>query len=253
VVQKQDPNHQERKHVHIHAQHYEQDKGGGRIWLVGGIALLIVAVVYSAVLVIHSRQQAASATNLELVQLQFDPSRDELGVSDGPANAPVTVREFADFQCTACAGFEPVLEQMRKEYVDTGKVRFIFFDFPLEDLHKNAVMASQFARCAGAQDHFWQMHDMLYSKQAEWGELKDPMNTLLGYGDKLGLDGNKMLTCIRTGTTHQAVLSSEAYGDALSMHATPTFAVNDQAYVGGVSYADLKTLIDEQMAAAAKH
>jgi protein-disulfide isomerase len=248
MAQKQDPHQQQkREHVHIHAQHYEQDKGAGRIWLVGGIGLLIVAVIYSAVLVIHSRAKAATGTNLELVQLQFDPGRDALGVSSGPADARVTVREFADFQCPACGGFEPVLEQMRKEYVDTGKVRFIFFDFPLEDLHKNAVMASQFARCAGAQDHFWQMHDLLYSKQTEWGDMKDPMNTLLGYGDKLGLDGNKMLTCIRTGATHQAVLSSEAYGDALSMHATPTFAVNDQANVGGVSYADLKTLIDEQM------
>jgi protein-disulfide isomerase len=62
-----------------------------------------------------------------------------------------------------------------------------------------------------------------------------------------------MLTCIRTGAMHQAVMSSEAYGDALSMHATPTFAVNDQAYVGGVKYEDLKTLIDEQLAATAKH
>jgi protein-disulfide isomerase len=250
MAQKPDPKHEHaREHVHIHAQHYEQDKGGGRIWLIGGIGLLIVAVIYSAVLVIHSRQRASNATTLELVQLQFDPSRDALGVSAGPADAQVTVREFADFQCPACGGFEPVLEQMRKDYVDTGKVRFIFFDFPLEDLHKNAVMASQFARCAGNQDHYWQMHDMLYSKQAEWGDMKDPMNTLLGYGDKLGLDGNKMLTCIRTGATHQAVLSSEAYGDALSMHSTPTFAVNDQANVGGASYADLKALIDEQLAA----
>jgi protein-disulfide isomerase len=253
MAQQQDPHQHERKHVHIHAQHYEQDKGGGRVWLVGGVALLIVAIIYSAVLVIHARQRASSGTNLELVQLQFDPSRDELGVASGPDAAPVTVREFADFQCPACGGFEPVMEQMRKDYVDTGKVRFVFFDFPLEDLHKNAVMASQFARCAGNQGRYWQMHDALYSKQAEWGELKDPMNTLLGYGDKLGLDSNKMLTCIRTGAMHQAVMSSEAYGDALSMHATPTFAVNDQAYVGGVKYEDLKTLIDEQLAAAGKH
>ena len=253
MAQQHDPHHHERKHVHIHAQHYEQDKGAGRIWLVGGIGLLIVALIYSVVLVIHARQGASSGTNLELVQLQFDPSRDGLGIASGPADAPVTVREFADYQCPACGGFEPVLEQMRKDYVDTGKVRFIFFDLPLEDLHKNAVMASQFARCAGAQDHYWQMHDMLYSKQTEWGDLKDPMNTLLGYGDKLGLDGNKLLTCIRTGAMHEAVMSSEAYGDALSIRATPTFAVNDGAYVGGVKYADLKTLIDEQLAATAKH
>jgi protein-disulfide isomerase len=253
MAQKHDPHHHERKHVHIHAQHYEQDKGGGRIWLVGGIGLLIVALVYSAVLVIHAQQRSSSGTNLDLVQMQFDPSRDELGVAYGPADATVTVREFADYQCPACGGFEPVMQQMRKDYVDTGKVRFIFFDFPLEDIHKNSVAASQFARCAGDQGKYWQTHDMLYGKQAEWGNLKDPMNTLLGYGDKLGLDGNRLLTCIRTGAMHEAVMSSEAYADALSMRATPTFAVNDEAYVGGIPYSQLKTLIDGQLAATAKH
>lgn len=253
MAQKHDPHHHEREHVHIHAQHYEEDKGAGRVWLVGGIGLLIVAVIYSVVLVVHARQRASSGTDLELVQIQFDPARDELGMSSGPADAPVTVREFADYQCPACGGFEPVLEQMRKDYVDAGKVRFIFFDFPLEDIHKNSVAASQFARCAGNQSKYWPMHDMLYSKQAEWGDLKDPMNTLLGYGNKLGLDGNVLLTCIRTGATHEAVMNSEAYADALSMRATPTFAVNDQAYVGGVKYSDLKTLIDGQLAATAKH
>jgi protein-disulfide isomerase len=241
----------ERKHVHIHAQHYEQDKTGGRMWLMGGVALLTVAVVYSVVLVMHSRAKAATGSNLELVQMTFDPTHDNLGMASGSDKATVTVREFADFQCPACGGFEPIMEQMRKEYVDTGKVRFVFFDFPLEDLHKNAMSASQFARCAADQNKYWQMHDTLYSKQADWGDMQDPMNTFLGYGDKLGLDGGRMLSCIRTGLTHQDVVRSEAYGDALGLHATPTFAVNDQAYVGGVAYSDLKVLIDAQLAAPA--
>ena len=239
-----------REHVTIHAQHYEKDPGAGRMWLFGGIALLIVAIVYSAVLISHSRAKSATGSNLELVQIQFDPSHDDLGMAVGPADAKVTMREFADYQCPPCAGFEPVMQQMRKEYVDTGKVRLIFFDFPREGLHKNAVMAAQFARCAGDQNKYWQMHDQLYSKQAEWADMKDPMNTFLGYGDKTGLDGNRMLTCMRAGTTHQDVVRSEAYGEALGFNATPTFAVNDQATAGGVAYADLKALIDAQLAAA---
>jgi protein-disulfide isomerase len=242
----------ERKHVHIHAQHYEQDKTGGRMWLMGGVALLAVALVYSMVLIMHSRAKAATGSNLELVQMNFDPAHDDLGMVAGPATAGVTVREFADFQCPACGGFEPIMEQMRKEYVDTGKVRFVFFDFPLEDLHKNAVMASQFARCAGDQNKYWPMHDTLYSNQAQWSDMKDPLDTFLGYGGKMGMDDGRLLSCIRSGNTHQDVVRSEAYGDALGLHATPTFAVNDQAYVGGVAYADLKTLIDAQLAAA-KH
>lgn len=243
----------ERKHVHMHAQHYEEDKTNSRIWLYGGLAMLIVALVYSAVLLFHAKARTATASNLELVQMTFDPSHDDMGIAVGSATAPVTVREFADFQCPACGGFEPILEQMRKEYVDTGKVRFVFFDYPLEDLHKNSVIASQFARCAADQSKYWPMHDSLYANQAQWSEMKDPLDTFLGYSGKLGLDGNRMLGCIRAGSTHQDVVRSEAYGDALGLHATPTFAVNGEAYVGGVAYSDLKGLIDEQLAANVKH
>lgn len=241
----------EREHVHIHAGHYEKDKGASRQWLFIGVALLVVAIVYAGVLIARSKARSAAVTALEVTPIQLDPNNDQYGMSAGDAKAPVVVREFADFQCPACGGFEPVLAQMRKEYVDTGKVRFVFFDFPLEDLHKNSVMAAQVARCAGTQDHYWQMHDMLYAKQAEWGDSKDPMDHFLTYGTNIGVDNGKMMGCIRTGATHQAVVQSEAYGDALGLHATPTFAVNDQAVVGGASYQDLKALIDAEL--AAKH
>ena len=243
----------EREHVHVHAQHYEEDKTNSRIWLYGGIALLLVAVVYSAVVIFHAKAKSATGSNLDLVQISFDPEHDNMGVAIGPANAKVTVREFADFQCPACGGFEPALEQMRKDYVDTGKVRFIFFDYPIEDLHKNSMIAAQFARCAADQNKYWQMHDTLYANQAQWGGMKDPLDTFLGYSAGLGIDGNRMLSCIRAGTTHQDVIRSEAYGDALGLHAAPTFAVNDEGYVGQVGYPDLKNLIDQQLAANAAH
>ncbi len=246
-----DPDHK-REHVHIHAQHYEKDKGASRQWLFIGVALLVVALVYSGVLLVRAKARSSAVTALEVSPLQFDASHDDLGIASGEANAPVVVREFADFQCPACGGFEPVLEQMRKDYVDTGKVRFVFFDLPLEDIHKNAMIAAQVARCAGTQQHYWQMHDLLYAKQAEWGESKDPMDTFLTYGTGLGLDNGRMMGCIRTGAMHQDVVRSQAYGEAMGMHSTPTFAVNDQAVVGGASYADLKALIDSQLAAA-KH
>ncbi|HEX2668139.1 MAG TPA: thioredoxin domain-containing protein [Gammaproteobacteria bacterium] len=252
MQQKHQQHGHEREHVHVHAQHYEKDEGGSRLWLVGGIALLIVALVYSGVLLMHSRTKAASGSNLDLVQIPFDTGHDEKGMAVGDRNAPVVVREFADFQCPACGGFEPVIQQMRKEYVDTGKVRFVFFDMPLEEQHHNAMMAAQVARCAGYQDQYWQMHDLLYAKQAEWADSKNAVDTFLGYTDSLGLDHGKILSCIRTGSTHQAVVLSQGYGEALGLHATPTFAVNSQGHIGGATYTDLKALIDAQLAAGAK-
>ncbi|HSN17859.1 MAG TPA: DsbA family protein [Gammaproteobacteria bacterium] len=240
----------EREHVHVHAQHYEEDKTNSRIWLYGGLALLILALIYSAVLLFNAKSKSSAVGNLDVVQMQFDPSHDDMGVAVGSPDAKVTVREFADYQCPACGGFEPVLQQMRKDYVDTGKVRFVFFDYPIEDRHKNSVVAAQFARCAGDQSKYWQMHDALYANQAQWAGMKDPLDTFLGYSGKLGIDGSRMLACIRMGTTHEDVMRSEAYGDALGLHATPTFAVNGEAYVGGVKYQDLKGLIDQQLTAA---
>ncbi len=150
-----------------------------RYWLYGGVALLTVAIVYTGILIVRARAGAAEqsaeteAAAANAPQVQFVPEEDVVGVSLGQADAPVVVREFADYQCPACSAFEPVLEKMRKDYVDTGMVRFVFFDYPL-DIHKNAMMASLVARCAGTQRHFWPMHDLLYARQQEWAELPDP-------------------------------------------------------------------------------
>src|SRR5215469_8954133 len=141
-----------------------------RYWLYGGIALLAIAIIYTAVLFLRAKANSADpgaaivANAANAPQAQFVPAEDAVGESIGQVDAPVVVREFADYQCPACAAFEPALEQMRKDYVDTGMVRFVFFDYPL-DIHKNAMQASLVARCAGAQGHFWPMHDLLYARQ----------------------------------------------------------------------------------------
>ncbi len=235
-----------------HTPHTPGDEGSSRMWLYGGIALLIVALIYTAVLFMRPRATDAVAGPADMAPVTFDPANDHFGVARGPAEAKVVVREFADYQCPACGGFEPILAQMRKEYVDTGKVRFVFFDFPL-DIHKNAVVAAQVARCAGEQNHYWEMHDYLYAHQAEWGDLPDPTSKFVSYAGATGVEGSKLMSCIRTGATRQDVLRSQSYGNVYGLVATPTFAVNGLAHSGGVSYADLKAIIEQQLAAPAGH
>lgn len=235
-----------------HTPHTPGDEGSSRMWLYGGIALLVIALIYSVGIFMRSRSNAGSTSVSDMAPVNFDPANDQFGVAIGPADAKVVVREFADYQCPACGGFEPVLAQMRKDYVDTGKVRFVFFDFPL-DIHKNALVAAQVARCAGEQNHYWEMHDYLYAHQAEWGDLADPADKFVSYAGATGVEGSKLMSCIRTGATRQAVLRSQDFGNAYGLTATPTFAVNGKAHAGGISYADLKTLIDQQLAAPAAH
>src|SRR5579863_6461579 len=129
-------------HTHAHPHTPTSTEESSRMWLYGGLVILLVALIYTGVLFMRSRGQSAtsSAAGADVTQMQFDPANDSIGVSTGPVAARVVVREFADFQCPACGGFEPVLEQMRKDYVDSGKVRFVFFDYPL-DQHKNAMEA----------------------------------------------------------------------------------------------------------------
>lgn len=226
-----------------------------RYWLYGSIALLVISIVYSSILFIRGRARAAAeiaaveAAAADAPQIQFVPSEDTLGVSIGQTDAPVVVREFADYQCPACAGFEPVLEKMRKDYVDTGRVRFVFFDYPL-DMHKNAMLASLVARCADAQAHFWPMHDLLYAKQQEWAELADPAAKFQSYAQGLGMDPASFLSCIHSDSARQEVTRSQAYGDALGINATPSYGVNGAGRVGGMAYDELSKLIDEQYALA---
>src|SRR5579859_795028 len=228
-----------------------------RYWLYGGIGLLVVAIIYTCILLIRARAGAADqsaaveAGAANAPQVQFVPAEDVVGVTMGQADAPVVVREFADYQCPSCGAFEPVLEKMRKDYVDTGMVRFVFFDYPL-DIHKNAMTASLVARCAGSQGHFWPMHDLLYARQQDWAELPDPIAKFQSYAGELGLDPAALLACIRAGTTRQDVLRSQAYGDALGINATPSYGINGAGRAGAMPYEELKRLIEQQYALAKK-
>lgn len=225
-----------------------------RYWLYGGIALLLVAVAYSGVLLVRARAREAAdraavdAAAAKAPPVRFVPAEDAvLGEGLGRADAPVVVREFADFQCPACGAFEHTLERMRHDYVDTGRVRFVFFDYPL-DQHKNALLAAEAARCAGAQGRYWPMHDLLYARQQQWADLSDPLSRFGSYGAEVGADASRLLTCLRSGAMRAIVMRSQAYGDTLGVDATPSYGVNAAGRAGPLSYADLKKLIATQYA-----
>src|SRR5438552_2198548 len=97
----------------------------------------------------------------------------------GRSDAPVTVFELGDFQCPACRQFAlTTFGAIKEEYVRTGKVRWVFVNFPLP-MHQNAVAAAEVAMCAARQGRFWDMHDALYQRQPAWGELAAPGPDLL--------------------------------------------------------------------------
>src|SRR2546428_5594317 len=107
----------------------------------------------------------------------------------GRVDAPVTVYEMSDFQCPYCREFAlatmPLLE---REYIQPGKVRFVYINLPLPSLHKNAASAAEVALCAARQRRFWPMHDLLFRHQDQWAPLASPRAFLLALGDSAGLD-----------------------------------------------------------------
>jgi len=126
--------------------------------------------------------------------------------SKGRPDAPVTVYEMADFQCPACRLFAvTVLPTLEREYIETGKVRWVFINLPLTSIHPNAAAAAEVAMCAGRQGRFWPTHDALYQQQDDWAKLAQPRATLIALAQRAGTDKAKLLACLNAGSARQEV------------------------------------------------
>jgi protein-disulfide isomerase len=144
----------------------------------------------------------------------------------GRADAPVTVYEMADFQCPACRMFAvtvfPILE---REYVQTGKVRWVFINLPLTSIHPNAMAAAEVAMCSGRQGRFWQTHDVLYQQQDQWAKLPQPRATLVALAQRAGVERAKLLACLADGRTRAEVELDAQRAQRSGARATPSFYI----------------------------
>jgi protein-disulfide isomerase len=148
----------------------------------------------------------------------------------GPATAAVTVHIYGDFQCPACKAAEPGLEAAIAQFKD--RIKFVWKDFPLLTIHRNARAGANVARCAQDQGKFWPMHDLLYANQDSWAESADPKDSFSAYAGQLGLDVNAFNACYTATKEDDKVMADENEGLANGVNATPTFYVNDTQYVG---------------------
>lgn len=142
----------------------------------------------------------------------------------GSAQAPVTVYEMSDFQCPFCKRHaEETFPLIEREYVATGKVRWIFIHFPITSLHPNAVAAAELSMCAARQGRFWEAHDLIFRYQAVWAPLRNPGPFLLTLADSLQLPRAPIAQCLERGET-RALIQSDAQGAVRAgANSTPTF------------------------------
>jgi protein-disulfide isomerase len=114
---------------------------------------------------------------------------------------------------------------MDREYIQTGKVRWVFINLPLTSIHPNAVAAAEVAMCAGRQGRFWPTHDALYQRQDDWAKLATPAATLVALAQRAGSDKAKLLACINDGHTRQEIELDAQRAARSGAHATPSFYI----------------------------
>lgn len=172
----------------------------------------------------------------------------------GKKDAPVTIIEFSDFQCPFCRKFaEDTLPQLKKEYVDTGKARLVYRDFPLS-FHPAAIPAAQGAECAKEQGKFWQLHDIMYAEQAKQGSgtVQFTADDVKKWAVQAGVNAEKFNQCLDSGKYKQEVEKDIADGTAAGVSGTPATFVNGRAVIGAQPFAAFKVIIDEELKKAGK-
>lgn len=172
------------------------------------------------------------ATTLQPVAMSPEQLQRVPGISKGQPNAPVVIMEFADFQCPACGDFSRFSEPLIKDHIDNGTARFVWYDFPLVEIHPNAILASRAGRCANEQNQFWPYHDYVFGQQGEWSEEQNPSNQFIGYAEQLGLDRAAFTQCLRSDKYQKEVSESRQLGTTLGVNSTPTVFVNGRKLEG---------------------
>jgi protein-disulfide isomerase len=174
--------------------------------------------------------------------LQHDPLAAR---TKGRSNAPITVYEMADFQCPACRDFAlTTLPAIERDFIRTGKVRWVFVNFPLTQIHRNAIAAAQVAMCAGRQNKFWAMHDALYQRQPQWASLDQPWPALISLADSAGVQHDLLVTCLNTRATVDEI-NRDAQGSARTgASGTPSFYIEGGLADGAIPAAAFSRILD---------
>jgi len=177
-----------------------------------------------------------------------------IGVDDdvvlGDAKAKVLMIEFGDYQCPSCRMFWREVEpRLKKEYIDTGKVKLVFRDFPIVQIHPEAMLAAIAVDCAGAQDKYWLMHDKVYREQdkGEDGVVRFKDTDLKRWAKDIKLDTAAFNECLDSQKYRDEVAKDKADGDAVGIQGTPTFFINGRVVGGAQPYPVFKKIIDEEL------
>ena len=216
------------------------------------LIIAAIAIVGIAALT-YASTRPRTQPNASPIDTTLAPVKSE-GYVLGSASAPVEVTEFGDFECPACGRFAVLTEpDVRKNFVDAGKVRWRFIDFPL-GMHKNTWNASRAAACADEQGRFWPFHDLLYQSQDQWnGEATDnPDKLMKQYARQLGLNGAQFDRCVDSKKYQAKIQAHYQLAMERKINSTPTFYIGSQQVAQALPYDPMAKYINDAIAAASR-
>lgn len=162
----------------------------------------------------------------------------------GNKEAKVTLVEYADFECPACAAYEPLVERLIQDFPE--QLRAVSRHFPLINIHKNAMPAAQAAEAAGKQGKFWEMGKILYERQGEWVELSNSKDKFSEYARELGLNEEQFLSDFDSQSVKDKINADILTSQRLRLSYTPSFLL-DGRLVSPKNYEEFKKLVEEEI------
>ncbi len=161
----------------------------------------------------------------------------------GNQTAKVTLIEFADFQCPACAAYEGLVQKVLAD--NAQDVKLVFRHFPLIQIHPNALLAAKASEAAALQGKFWEMHDMLYAKQQEWSSSASAKALMVGYASLLNLSVKQFEADLTSEAVEKKIMAEYQEAMRLKVPGTPTFFLNGKMIESPRSPEEFTKLIQE--------
>ena len=169
----------------------------------------------------------------------------------GVERSPVWLIEISDFQCPYCKQWhDNAYAAIDREYVQTGKVRMAFINFPIPSLHPNATAASEAAMCASAQGKFWELHDALFETQEGWAAMRDPMPKFDSLAVAAKVDPTAWRKCMSSHATAALIAADRERASRSGVQSTPSFFIGKRAMVGAFPVDSFRVALDAAIAAA---
>ena len=205
----------------------------------------VIAILILAYMLIKPDQTGITGNVIQPQERQ-QPSQPVIDGDDdavlGDDDAPITIIEFSDYECPFCTRFYlNTLPQIKSEYIDTGKVKLIYRDYPL-GFHANAQKAAEAAECAGEQGKYYEMHDKLFDEGVDGG-----VSSFKQYAKEIGLNAEEFNECLDSGEMASEVQKDFQDGQRAGVQGTPTFFINGKILKGAQPFEVFKQIIEEEL------